>query len=131
MERTAYLSYSITSTPKVGYNEVTLSGRFYVHDHGYVQLSTEQPLQITFQHPESGVIKISESNSWAELEFTGNGRYRIDCSDGTIIQGVLNLPSAKTRRKGRRESRLFFFHQLCSFMEMRRYQASKKGEKSF
>jgi hypothetical protein len=90
-DKSAYLLYSITYTPQIGYDEFTLSGRFYAHDYGYVQLSTEQPLRRTFQHPEAGTIRIGgDTGSWARLEFIGNGRYVITCSDGTSTQGLLN-----------------------------------------
>jgi hypothetical protein len=89
--KTAYLSYGIAMVPRDGYDEVTFSGRFYAHDHGYVQLSTEQPLRFTFEYPDAGMIKVSgDKGSWARLEFTGNGNYVITCSDGMIRSGLVN-----------------------------------------
>ena len=86
--------YEMDVTEHLDYDEITISGRFYEPDHGYVTLSTEDPLIIYYvnDYPSSGTLvamgaEISEGNNTkARLVVLDEESYRIDVDedgDGT------------------------------------------------
>jgi len=52
-------NYVANMTDNGTYQEITVSGRFYHHDHGYVDLTTITPLQVYPQdeHPSGGMLQ--------------------------------------------------------------------------
>jgi hypothetical protein len=72
---------------------VSIGGRFYAGDLGFVLVSTIEPLHISADgRPSSGQLRFEGHRSWADMSFGSTaGAYTIVCSDGGLpISGVLN-----------------------------------------
>lgn len=84
--------YTMTMTPGSGSSDVTVSGRFYHYEFGYVDISTVQDIQVPDygDYPQSGVIRFDGADgTWATLTFTGSGGYTVAASDGTTVSEYL------------------------------------------
>lgn len=69
---------------------VSVSGRFYDPEYGYVTISTDTPFVIydTDDYPSSGVMLFQgEGDSWARLTFLTSTTFRVeaDANDGDLI----------------------------------------------
>jgi len=81
--------YTMTVTPEA-YDLVTIDGRYYQGEIGYVDISTNPVIELSADLPQSGKMLFEGADgTWASLEFTGNGGYRVVASDGTTIEGLL------------------------------------------
>jgi len=72
---------SISSSSGSGYTDISLSGRFYHPDYGYIDISTVTPLRYDDgdQYPSSGLLHISgTAGSMANITPLDNTRYTID-----------------------------------------------------
>lgn len=86
--KTEYMIYKIGSAAKTGYTENRISGRYYSHDRGFVDFTTENPVRVPQgeEIPEGGSLRFSGAGgTWARLTFDGFGYYRVDSSDGGFI----------------------------------------------
>jgi len=73
-------NYQMTTTPDgAGGETVTISGRYYDFDRGYVDITTTTALQLdAFGVPQSGVLHYAGSNgTYADLMATGGGGYQL------------------------------------------------------
>lgn len=72
--------YKMTVTPKSGYDLVTVEGRYYYGDLGYVDIYTDQDLQVSdaYAYPLGGKLRFVGNGTWATMIFTGGGNYVID-----------------------------------------------------
>jgi hypothetical protein len=83
----------------VGYEDITLTGRYYDHDYGYVDITTESPLRINEYDlwPSTGTIiatgnsgtkarltVIDSSSFFVEADTDGDGSYD-DYNSGQIL----------------------------------------------
>jgi len=100
---TLYADYHIDIVPgpdvapadgTADYIDVTVDGRFYSHNEGYLLVSTATPLrtQAGDSAPSSGTLLFTGANtSWATYTITGIGSYSIDWFDGTN-SGTITSP---------------------------------------
>ena len=87
-----YANYAVTAAEGTGYEDISVSGRFYAGDYGYVDVVTVTPVRTldTADYPSSGVLKFTgAAGSTATMTFGDGGSYQIACSDGATITGVL------------------------------------------
>jgi len=73
-------NYVATSTDNGTYEEVTLSGRFYDHDNGYVEITTITPgiIYTGDQHPSTGILQFDGANNNSiRLTFLTNTTYQV------------------------------------------------------
>jgi hypothetical protein len=90
-ETTSYIDYTISVKEGDAYDEVSLAGRYYAFDHGYVIISTVTPTRVHWDsiYPSSGTLKFTGAGqTWATLTFISGGHYRIDLHDGEVFTGV-------------------------------------------
>ena len=79
--------YKMTVTPGSTYDLVTIEGRYYHDEIGYVDISTDPVIEVSGDLPQSGKMRFDGAgDTWATLEFL-NGGYRIEASDGAIVEG--------------------------------------------
>lgn len=100
---TRFASYTVSvvdgpdTTPADGtadYSDVSVSGRFYEHNEGYLIVSTDQPIRTLAGDgaPSTGVLRfVGAAGSWATYAITGIGTYSIDWFDGSS-SGTINGP---------------------------------------
>ncbi len=72
---------SLSSTiATVSYEDITLNGRYYDPDQGYIDVSTPTPLRLIYndQWPSSGSLRASGLNSTATLTAQSNTTYQLD-----------------------------------------------------
>jgi hypothetical protein len=84
-QKTLWLSnYRLTNTVGTGYNDVTLSGRVYLHDYGYVDVATAIPFHYLegATHPASG-----------QMTVTGNGNKGVRLTADSETQVTLDVDS--------------------------------------
>lgn len=80
--------FVLTVTPDVGGESVTIEGRFYHPTHGYVDVTTPQPLVIPdgSAYPSTGQVVVRGDNSGAQLTALSTTTFQIDLDvdgDGT------------------------------------------------
>jgi hypothetical protein len=65
--------YSLTVNDQGTYEEISITGRFYHPEHGYVEISTPTPLHINVgdEFPSSGVLELSGANN-AKVRLTAD-----------------------------------------------------------
>ncbi|WP_027715248.1 hypothetical protein [Desulfuromonas sp. TF] len=83
--------YKMTVTPGSAYDLVAIAGRYYHDVIGYVDISTNQVIEVSVDGIPHGGMMLFEGadNTWATLEFTGDGGYTIIASDTTTVVGTL------------------------------------------
>lgn len=96
-QETYYFNYTLTATPGVsaGCEELTVTGRFYDHDHGYVDITTVETLIECDLDPEpsSGILHFDGADgTWATYEFKPGGDYVITYFDGTVERTITPTP---------------------------------------
>lgn len=91
-QETLFVNYTVGVTTGSGYEDVTISGRFYAHHHGYLQISTDTPLRTLdgeFE-PSSGKLRFDGAGgTWAIYEVTGPGTYTITYFDGSVEDTII------------------------------------------
>lgn len=73
-------NYTIDAITDLSGEGLTFSGGFFHHDHGYVEVSTPQPVVLFHgdARPSAGVVKVrGAGGSTARLEFLGPDSYRV------------------------------------------------------
>jgi len=82
-------NFTINVTEGVGYSEATLSGKIYLHDYGFVVISTPTPFHYLAgsTYPSSGTMIVTgASNGRAKLTVSNSTSYTVDVDangDGT------------------------------------------------
>jgi hypothetical protein len=81
--------FTINVTEGLGYTDATLSGKIYLHDHGFVVISTSTPFHFLAgsTYPSSGTMIVTgASNGRAKLTVVNSTSYTVDVDadgDGT------------------------------------------------
>ena len=87
-------NFTITVTEGVGYADATFSGKIYLHDYGFVMISTSDPFHFPAgsTHPSSGTMIVTgASNGSAKLTISNTTSYTVDVDangDGTYEASV-------------------------------------------
>ena len=82
-------NFTINVTEGLGYADATLSGKFYLHDYGFVVISTSTPFHLLAgnTYPSSGTMIVTgASNGRAKLTVLNSTSYTVDVDangDGT------------------------------------------------
>jgi len=91
-------NYTMTSTSGAGFVDISITGRFYHPDHGYVDISTSTPLRINGadDFPSSGIIiAVGSNGTQAQFEALSSTTFRVQAdTDGDNVNdfdsGVMN-----------------------------------------
>ncbi len=86
-------NYTVSVTPGSGFQDMSLSGRYYDPDIGYVELTTPTPIRIndTDMWPSSGVLRIDGAASHAILTFNSATDYFYSIDEGNDGYEVSNV----------------------------------------
>ncbi len=93
-QKTQWLNnFVLAITPGIGSDGVTISGRYYNPDEGYVTLATPLALEIMSidDYPSSGTLTATGANGKATLSALSNTSYRVDVDlgdDGSVESTV-------------------------------------------
>jgi len=73
-------NFTISATDGVSFIDVSMSGRFFEPDYGYVDISTLTPFRISGTNlwPSSGIVVLTGKNSGAKLTTASTVLYQID-----------------------------------------------------
>ena len=82
-------NYTVIVTEEAGYSDIDITGTIYLHDHGYVVVSTPTPFRFYdgYTHPSTGILLVRGSAGKQARLVVVDG---IPESSGYFVQADLN-----------------------------------------
>ncbi len=84
-------NYTINEQLGVGYTDITITGRFYDPDHGYVDLQTTTAFRTNNSDiwPSTGVMAMTGNGGTVTLTALSNTQFQVDIDDGVTVTSII------------------------------------------